>query len=154
MANTFKAFIGARAESAPSGDTSSLDAAYNFVRDFVCTQLNQLDINEIWPTEEPYKILQEICGDHGINQLEPRHIGEAGRNTILATYHIGIYDGETKKLLGTGFGESVENGVDLAARNALAKLFGTYNLAPLNYGISVKECFEGKDSDTLRLSHQ
>lgn len=149
-----KAFIGARAESTSSGDVSSQDAAYNFVRDFICTHLNQVDINEIWPTDEPYKLLQEICGEHGIKKLEPRHIGETGRNTILVTYHIGIYDGDSKKLLGTGFGDSVQNGVDLAARNAMAKLFGTYNLAPFNYGISVKDCFEGKYRETLRVSHQ
>lgn len=150
---TLKAIIGARAESAPSGDISSLDAAYNFVRDFVCTSLNQLDVNEIWPKLEdgPYKLLQEICAEQKIGTPEPRLIGEMGRNTLLATYHIAIYDEKTKKVLGTGFGDSVDHGVDMAAKNALAKIFETINLAPLDYQISPKECISGKKWQNVRV---
>lgn len=111
-----------------------------------------MDINEIWPAEEPYKILEEVCAQRNITTLEPRLIGEAGRNTILSTYHVGIYDGQSKKLLGSGFGESVDNGVELAARNALAKLFGTLNLEPFNYQINVKECLSGNSLKSLRAS--
>lgn len=154
FANTFKALVGARALSPQTGDLSSIDAAYNFVRDFVCTHLNQLDVNEIWPQQDAFKILEEVAAEHGIKTLEPRHLGEAGKNTLLVAYRIGIYDSDTKKLLGTGFGDSVDEGVEIAARNALAKFFGTSNLAPFDYTISPQACFEGRNSDqatTARL---
>jgi len=156
LINTLKAIIGARAESAPFGDISSLDAAYNFVRDFVCTTLNHLDINEIWPRveDEPYKLLQQICAEQKIGTPEPRLIGEMGRNTLLATYHIGIYHEETKKLLGTGYGDSVDHGVDMAAKNALSKIYETINLAPLNYQISPRECLSEKKWQSVRVGGQ
>lgn len=155
LANTLKAIVGARAASPQSGDITSLDATYNFIRDFVCTHLNQVDVNELWPQENAYKILQEVAVEHGIKNVRPRHIGEAARNTLLVAYRIAIYDADTKKMLGTGFGDSVNDGVEIAARNALAKLCGTLNLAPLNYQVDPKECFAGRDAEpTAQISGQ
>lgn len=117
--------------------------------------MNQLDVNEIWPQQDAYKILQEVAAEHGIVKLEPRLIGEAARNTLVVAYRIGVYDGDTKKLLGTGFGDSVDEGVEQAARNALAKFYGTLNMAPVIYDITPKQCFEGGvGSETDRLSSQ
>lgn len=156
LADTLKAIIGARALSAQSGDISSLDAAYNFVRDFVCTFLNEVNINYIWPEKnvEQYKLLQQVCSEQNIGTPEPRLIGELGRNTILATYRIGIYDEKTKKLLGTGFGDSVEQGTDSAAIDALTKIFGTYNLAPFNFQISPEECINAKKLERVNVAGQ
>lgn len=138
MAVTLYAIVGALVESQTDGN---LNRPYNFVRDFVCTQLNQVDINDVWAIEKPFELLKEICAKQNIKSLEPRIIGETGKNTILATCHIGIYDADTKKLLGTGFGENYPNGIDVASINALAKICGTHNLKPFNYHIEADECF-------------
>lgn len=138
MAVTLYAIVGALVESQIDGN---LNKPYNFVRDFLCTQLNQVDVNDVWTIEKPFELLKEICAKQNIKSLEPRIIGETGKNTILATCHIGIYDADTKKLLGTGFGENYPNGIDVASINALAKIFGTHNLKPFNYHIEADECF-------------
>lgn len=138
MATTLYAMVGALAESQTDG---SLHHPYNFVRDFVCTQLNQVDVNDLWTINEPFELLEQICATKlNIQTLEPRIIGETGKNTILATCHIGIYDAETKKLLGSGFGENYPNGIDVASTFALAKIFGTHNLKPFNFQIDPDEC--------------
>lgn len=139
MAVTLYAIVGALSESQADGN---LTRPYNFVRDFVCTQLNQVDVNDLWTIEKPFELLKEICNEHNIaGSLEPRIIGETGKNTLLATCHIGIYDANTKKLLGTGFGENYPNAIDVASIHALAKIFGTHNLKPFNYQIDADECF-------------
>lgn len=138
MAITLYAIVGALAESQSDG---SLSRPYNFVRDFICTQLNQIDVNDLWRIENPFKMLQEICAKKNIKTLEPRIIGETGKNDILATCLIGIYDADTKKLLGTGFGENYPNGIEVASINALSKIFGTWNMKPFNFQIDVDECF-------------
>lgn len=130
--------MGALAESQTDGN---LNRPYNFVRDFVCTHLSQVDINEVWTIEKPFELLKQVCAERNIKSLEPRIIGETGKNTIVATCHIGIYDADTKKLLGTGFGENYPNGIDVASINALAKLFGTHNPKPYNFQIDADECF-------------
>lgn len=94
LANTLKAVIGALE------NTNGNQPAYNFVRDFICTQLNQTDINELWEIYNPMGLLKEICKDKGMGEPEPRIIHEAGKNTILVTYQIGIYC--DKKYLGSG----------------------------------------------------
>lgn len=143
------AIVGALAESQTDGN---LNRPYNFVRDFVCTQLNQVDVSDLWTIGKPFELLKEICDKQNIKTLEPRIIGETGKNTILATCHIGIYDADTKKLLGTGFGENYPNAIDVAAINALAKLLGTHNLKPFNFQIGPDECFAG--ANCLSSSNQ
>lgn len=138
MAVTLYAIVGALAESQSDGN---LNRPYNFVRDFICTQLNQIDVNDLWRIEKPFELLQEVCAKENIKTLEPRIIGETGKNTILATCHIGIYDADTKKLLGTGFGETYSNGIEVASINALSKIFGTWNMKPFDYKIDPDECF-------------
>lgn len=142
LATTLRALVGALANSQENGN---LDRAYNFVRDFVCTQLNQLDVNELWQIENPFELLKKVCAEKNIPQIEPRIIGEVGKNTLLASFRIAIYDVESKKLLGTGFGDSYDNGTDIAAIDALSKLFGSYNLKPFNFQISVDECLRGEN---------
>lgn len=134
LAATLKAVIGALAES------SGAERVFAFVRDFICTQLSQKDINELWTIDEPFKLLQEVCDNQQFGAPEPRLIGEAGKNTLLACYQVGIYC--DKRLLGTGFGENVDTAIEVAARNCLAKVFATSNGRPLNFKISPAECFE------------
>lgn len=122
------------------------------MRDFVCVELNQEDVNELWTINEPYKMLEKLCAENGIQKLIPRIISETGKNTILATCYIGIYDANTKKLLGAGYGDSYSNGTDLAAIDALVRIFGTKNLKPFNYQISVKECFSENEKERLRVA--
>lgn len=126
--------IGALAES------SGPERVFEFIRDFICTQLSQTDVNELWTIEEPFKQLQDVCKSEKFGEPEPRLIGEAGKNTILACYQVGIYC--EKRLLGTGFGENVDTAIEVAARNCLAKVFATSNGKPLNFKISPAECYE------------
>lgn len=102
------------------------------------TQLNQKDINDLWEIERPLALLEELCTDRKMSVPEPRLIGEAGKNTLLAAYHVGIYI--DKQLLGTGFGENVDIAIETAARHCLAKLFGTDNLRPFNYKLTSQQC--------------
>lgn len=134
MDATLKAVIGALDES------SGPERVFEFVRDFVCTQLNQCDVNELWTIDRPVEMLKDICVERKFGTPEPRLIGEAGKNTILACYHVGIYC--EKRLLGTGFGENVDNAIEVASRNCLAKIFATNNNKPLNFKISSSECYE------------
>lgn len=130
LASTLKAIVGALSKS--SGE----DRAYIFVRDFVCTQLNQIDINELWNIENPQKYLHDLCLDLKLDVPEPRLLGECGKNTLLAAYHVGIYC--NKELLGSGFGDNVENAIDEAARDSLRVLFGTKDhMKPFNFELSL-----------------
>lgn len=71
-----------------------------FIRDFVVTQLAQQNINDLWTIEDPISVLHKICHNEGLNEPEPRLVGEAGRNTILSCYRVGLY--ADKQLIGLG----------------------------------------------------
>ncbi|CAK1541653.1 unnamed protein product [Leptosia nina] len=125
LANTFKAIVGALYES------SSEEKAAHFVRDFVITQLQGQDVNEYWHIEDPWKMLTELIAKTGAS-IEPRLIGQVGKGTLLACYRVGLY--VDKKMLSTGFGETVAIAKEMAAREALKKLFSTEdNMHPINY---------------------
>lgn len=113
---------------------------YLFIRDFVCTQLSQKDISDIWDIERPILLLKEVCAHRRLSEPEPRLIGSAGTNTILPSYHVGVFC--EHKLLGDGFGETVDIAIDAAARHCLAKLFGIDNQRPFNYKLSLYKLIE------------
>lgn len=94
LASAFKALVSALK------DSSGLERASLFIRDFVITQLAQTDINDFWTIENPIEALDTICKNEGLSKPEPRLVGEAGRNTILALFRVGIY--VDKKLIGLG----------------------------------------------------
>lgn len=94
----------------------------------------------MWEMERPIQMLQEFCKDNQFGEPEPRLLGDAGKNTILAAYHVGIYC--NRKLLATGFGEDVNTAIEVAAINGLKKVFDIENPRPLNYKISLKEVEE------------
>lgn len=149
LAATLRAIVGALEASDSS---AAPERTFNFVRDFVCTQLNQADVNVFWSIERPVELLQELCAARRLGEPEPRLIGEAGMHTLLACYQVGIYS--DRRLLATGFGENVDTAIELAARNALAKLFGTDTLRPLNFRISAQDCERLARSDAKQQLRQ
>lgn len=138
LARTFLAIIGALEQSQTNGN---LERPYNFVRDFICTHLNQVDVNEVWKINNPFELLKQICAQKNIKSIEPRIIGDLSKHDILACCRIGIYDGDSKQLLGTGFGDTYDNGIETASIDALSKIFETYNLKPFDYTITPNELF-------------
>lgn len=134
LATSFKAVVGALNKS------SGNEKTFEFVRDFLCTQLNQQDIESMWEIERPIETLQEFCRIKKFAEPEPRLLNDAGKNTILAAYHVGIYC--DRRLLATGFGENVNTAIEVAALNCLKKLFDIENPRPYNYKISLKEIEE------------
>lgn len=127
LANTFKAVVGALLQS--SGD----QRAAHFIRDFVITQLQGQDLNEHWHIPDPWAMLTGIVSKDGAT-LEPRLIGEVGRNTLLACYRVGLY--VDKKMISSGYGETVAVAKEMAARDALKKIFGTEDhMTPVNFSL-------------------
>lgn len=57
----------------------------------------------------------------GITEIDPRLCNESASNTILANYQVGLYS--NKKLLGIGWGESVEIAKETAAIDAIKRLY-------------------------------
>nr|XP_026489072.1 39S ribosomal protein L44, mitochondrial [Vanessa tameamea] len=128
LANTFKALVGALLQS--SGD----EQTGHFVRDFVITQLQGQDVNDYWHIEDPWTMLTDLISKTG-SELEPRLIGEVGKNTLLACYRVGLY--LDKKMLSSGFGETVATAKEMAAREALKKIFATEeNMYPINFKLN------------------
>lgn len=131
LAESLKAVIGALFES--SGEAR----AFEFIRDFLVTQLNQVEINEFWKIENPVEMLKDICKDKKLGEPEPRLISDAGRNTILAAYQVGIYC--NKRMIGSGFGEDITFATEAAANDSLRNLFQTNNsMNPLDFKMPVE----------------
>lgn len=132
LAETLKALISALQKS--SGD----ERTFLFVRDFILTQLNQKDLNEIWVIESPFNRLKSECKRLKLGEPEPRSLGDMAKNTIIACSRVGIYC--DKKLLSTGFGEDVETAIETAALNGLNKIFNIEETRkPLNFRVTLAE---------------
>lgn len=117
LANVLKAIVIALEES------SGTEQAYLFVRDFVISYLSGKDINELWVIHNPENLLSSILKREGRPSVEARLVGDAGRNTILASFQVGLYS--CKELIGIGVGESITVAKEMAALNALKRLFQT-----------------------------
>uniref|UniRef100_D3TMI3 Large ribosomal subunit protein mL44 n=1 Tax=Glossina morsitans morsitans TaxID=37546 RepID=D3TMI3_GLOMM len=131
MSRSLLAVIGCLQQS------SGLERAFSFVRDFICTQLNQKDLMEIWHIDKPEEVLKQVCRQKGISEPEPRLIADCGRNTILAAYFVGLYS--NKKLLGKGFGEDINTATQLAALDALQTIFEIHeHRKPFNFSVEVE----------------
>uniref|UniRef100_A0A1B6MAC5 Large ribosomal subunit protein mL44 n=1 Tax=Graphocephala atropunctata TaxID=36148 RepID=A0A1B6MAC5_9HEMI len=116
--------------------SSGEDRANMFVRDFIITYLSGQDINELWSIKNPENLLASILQREGKSSAEPRLIGEAGNNTILAAFQVGLYC--DKELIGTGFGESVTVAKETAAVDALKRLFHTTERAkPIPFNLQL-----------------
>jgi large subunit ribosomal protein L44 len=130
LASTFKAVVGALVES--SGEKRAAE----FIRDILLTQLNQKDINEYWNIKNPMQLLKEICKGKKLGEPEPRLIGDTGKNTILACYHVGMYC--NKRQVGSGFGEDITIATDQAALDTLRNFFGTnLNMKPIDFTLPI-----------------
>lgn len=131
-AATFKAVVGALYES--SGEVRACE----FIRDILLVQLNQKDVNDLWQVVDPMQLLLEICSEKKIGEPEPRLLGDAGVNTVLASYHVGIYC--NKKQIGSGFGEDVTIATNEAAKDSLRTFFGTSeNMTPFDFKLPVEK---------------
>lgn len=112
-----------KAVTSALNQSSGLDRAALFIRDFIITQLAENDVNNFWPIEDPIAVLNQICRNEGCSQPEARIIGHSGISTILALYRVGLY--VDKQLIGVGPGENVKTACEMAASDALRRLFGT-----------------------------
>jgi len=117
MSNSFKAVVAALEMS------SGLERARMFVQDLVLSQLHGKDINELWNPMDPLGILNNILKSNGMSGSELRLLRQAGANSLLAVYHVGVYS--NKKLIASGAGESLEIAQEMAARNGLKSFFHT-----------------------------
>ncbi|KAK9511963.1 hypothetical protein O3M35_000517 [Rhynocoris fuscipes] len=116
LARTLKSVVQALALS------SGIERANGFVRDLIIVELVGKDLTEFCTPENPLDTLQTLLKEIGAEPAEPRLITEAGRNTLLASYQVGIYS--DKKMIGRGFGESISTAVDMAACDSLWRKWG------------------------------
>nr|XP_036675171.1 39S ribosomal protein L44, mitochondrial [Drosophila suzukii] len=131
LAQSLQAVIGALANS------SGIERAFLFVRDFICTQLNQKDLLDVWTPQEPLQLLDKICQERKLGEAEPRMLGDCGRNTVLAAYQVGIY--ANRQLLGKGFGEDLKTATETAAIDALQSIFDTHdNRRPFDFSVQLE----------------
>ncbi|XP_076667952.1 mitochondrial ribosomal protein L44 isoform X2 [Andrena cerasifolii] len=130
LARTFLALVGALAESVDIDHTST------FVRDFLIVGLAEKDLSEIWSPPNPFEMLNDIISKERGTTVEPRMIGHAGTNTILSAYEIAVYS--NKQFLGSGFGQTIEEAKDVAAMNALCRMFGLLDSSqPLRFNTKI-----------------
>ncbi|KAJ8675410.1 hypothetical protein QAD02_011196 [Eretmocerus hayati] len=140
LANTFYALISALNRSV------NLEHAGIFVRDILISRLAEKDLIELWSPENPLEILNDILIRESRKEAEPRVIAQTGINTLLPVYHIAVYS--NKEFLGSGIGETVDEGVSLAALNALLRMFGLLDSSnPLRCNLKIDE----PDSKNLPL---
>lgn len=98
----------------------------------------------MWEIERPVETLQEFCKNNKLAEPEPRLLGDTAKNTIYASYHVGIYG--DREFLAAGFGEDVNTAIEVAAINCLKKLYDIENPRPYNFKITLKEVEESLQS--------
>ncbi|KAJ6636600.1 39S ribosomal protein L44, mitochondrial [Pseudolycoriella hygida] len=143
LAAAFKAVIGALYKS------SGNDRTFAFIRDFVCTQLNQKDVDSMWEIERPFEMLQEYCKNNGLAEPEPRLLNDAAKNTIYATYQVGIYT--DRKYIAAGFGEDIDTAIFVAALNSLKKFYDIANPRPYDFAVTLKEMEEKMEQNRRKV---
>ncbi|OXA50218.1 39S ribosomal protein L44, mitochondrial [Folsomia candida] len=122
----FQAIVGALEQS------SGLERVEKFILDVVASHLCGKDIHDFWDIPKPWHMLLDLTRPQG-KTLEPRLLREAGKNTLLSVYVVGIYD-ENKVLMGTGVGETIDIAQEMGARDVLRGMFGTKTpLAPFHF---------------------
>lgn len=115
IAQVFLALVAALNES------SGADRAVRLVLDLVATQLHGLDISDAWNLQNPMGYLVQTLKSLGKAEPESRLLWTSGPETILSTYHIGIYS--DRELVGQASGETVEIAEEMAALDALRRIF-------------------------------
>ena len=91
---TFFALVGALEASK---DTKQADL---FVQDLLLAQLADKDLFEMWNLKNPMGLLASILKREGRGEPEVRLLRQAGPNTILAVFWVGIYS--DRHLVGQG----------------------------------------------------
>ncbi|RZC40427.1 39S ribosomal protein L44, mitochondrial [Asbolus verrucosus] len=114
LADSFKAVVAALTMS------QDLKRAQLFVKDFLLSQLTGKDIYDIWNPDKPLEYLKSLLQQKGIDEIEPRLCNQSATNTILANYQVGLYN--NRKLLGIGWGESIEIAKETAALDAIQRI--------------------------------
>lgn len=98
--------------------SSGEERASKFVKDFIITLLCGEDITPMCTPENPIEKLKSTVGSN----IESRLIVESAKNSLLANYQVGIY--QEKQLLGRGCGESLWIAEEMAALDALWRIWG------------------------------
>lgn len=101
--------------------SQDLSRAQLLLKDFLLCQLNGKEIYDVWNPDSPLDHLTRLLKQRGVKELEPRLCNQSATSTILANYQVGLYN--DKKLLGIGWGESVEIAKDTAALDAIHRIY-------------------------------
>ena len=106
------------------------------INDFLLTQLIDVDINEIWEIKNPMGLLIDECKRElkSSSKPESRLIWSNGMNNPTGVFVVGIYL-DKKRLIGKGGGETLEIAEEMAARDALKRIYNTgESVGPLPFG--------------------
>ncbi|XP_055332956.1 39S ribosomal protein L44, mitochondrial-like [Paramacrobiotus metropolitanus] len=117
LVDTLYAIVGALAKD------SGVERAEYFVLDFVITHLADKDVNEHLPITNPMGVIADILEREGKAEPESRLLRKTGESTLMAAYLVGVYS--DKKLIGESFGETLLIAEEMAARDALIRMFKT-----------------------------
>lgn len=115
LARSVRSVVQALAES------SGQDRACSFIRDLIIAQLVGQDLTNLCTPDDPMKELTEYLERNGRTPPEPRLISVVGRHSVLASYDVGMYS--DKIMIGRGFGESAEIAQNMAACDALWRVW-------------------------------
>lgn len=131
LANTFFALVAALSRSV------DVIHAGLFVRDFLIATLSDKDITSIW-TLDPVPTLDTILKNERRGPADFRLAAQNGVKTILAAYQVAVYSDQ--QFLGIGVGESVPVAKDVAALDALRRMFGIADFSkpiPFNFSVDI-----------------
>uniref|UniRef100_A0A914W408 Large ribosomal subunit protein mL44 n=1 Tax=Plectus sambesii TaxID=2011161 RepID=A0A914W408_9BILA len=147
LASTFKAVVGAI--DAEGGRKR----AEHFVLDFVLPQLIDLDVSDVFCLADPLAVLADVLSKNGAPAPEPRLLRSSGANTAMPVYMVGIYS--DRVLIGEGPGESIAIAQEMAASDALQRMWGlAADHRPFALGDAGKRLdvtpFVGKENVRLR----
>ncbi|XP_013379725.1 39S ribosomal protein L44, mitochondrial [Lingula anatina] len=146
LSKTFQAVVGALAHD------QGMERAELFVQDFVLTQLIGKDINEMWSIVNPMGVLVNILQKQERGGPEPRLLFQSGQKSILSVYVVGIYS--DKELIGQAPGETPTIAEEMAAVDALKRLFSTEDCrTPLSYGDKGRKLHIDRNSENPKLQN-
>lgn len=135
LASCLHAVVGALALS------SDEQRAQHLVLDVIVTQLSEKDIFELIDAEiTSFDLLEKVFKSHLDATLEPRIIRSAGSDMIMSLFNVGIFSdkdpegGSSKTFVGSGFGETLDIAVDMAAKDSLRSFFGLHPGVRLAFG--------------------
>ncbi|XP_046734679.1 39S ribosomal protein L44, mitochondrial [Diprion similis] len=130
LVNTFFALVAALARSSDAVHTSF------FVRDFLIATLSDKEILSIWTPSHPFQTLDAILNREKRGPADFRLTAQTGVNTVLAAYQVAVYSDQ--QFLGIGAGETVQVAKNIAALDALQRMFGISDFSrPIPFNLTV-----------------